>query len=85
VPSKATRADHYRAIAEFYGRQLVDDMRNPALPEFVLVTAARRAARFAAIAMKLEERMNAGRKPRAAVVNWPGGSPSISTLSATPS
>ncbi len=57
---KAGRTDHYLAIAEFYGRKLVEDLSNPQIPEFVLVHAARRTAHFALMAIRLAER-RAGR------------------------
>jgi hypothetical protein len=56
VSSKATRSEHYLAIAEFYGRMLVEDMRDTNIPEFVLAHSARRAAHFALAAMRLAER-----------------------------
>jgi hypothetical protein len=62
VSSKATRSDHYLAIAEFYGRLLVEDIRNPRIPDFVIVHAARRTAHFALMAGRLIERR---RVPRA--------------------
>ncbi len=58
--SKSSRSDHYRAIAAFYGRALVEDMRNASVPEFVLVQAARRTARFALTAIRLGERQAGG-------------------------
>jgi hypothetical protein len=60
VAFKASRTDHYLAIAEFYGRMLVEDLKNPQIPEFVLVHAARRTAHFALTAIRLAER-RAGR------------------------
>jgi hypothetical protein len=60
VPAKATRSQHYLAIAEFYGRMLVEDMQDPRIPEFVLAHAARRAAHFALVALRLAD----GRRAR---------------------
>jgi len=56
VPSKATRSQHYLNIAEFYGRMLVEDLRDPRIPDFVLAHAARRTAHFALVGMRLAER-----------------------------
>lgn len=66
MPSKATRAEHYLAIAEFYGRQLVEDMRTSSLPDFVVVEAARRAARFALMGARLAGERSGGRAVRSA-------------------
>jgi hypothetical protein len=54
--AKTTRAEHYRAIAEFYGRVLAEDINDPRIPDFVLAHSARRAAHFALQAMRLTER-----------------------------
>jgi hypothetical protein len=56
VPAKATRSQHYLAIAEFYGRMLVEDLRDPRIPDFVLAHSARRTAHFALVGMRLAER-----------------------------
>lgn len=56
MASKATRSQHYLNIAEFYGRMLVEDMRDPKIPEFVLAHSARRTAHFALVGMRLAER-----------------------------
>ncbi len=53
---KATRAEHYRAIAEFYGKMLAEDINDPRIPDFVLAHSARRAAHFALEAIRLTER-----------------------------
>jgi hypothetical protein len=53
VASKATRSQHYLNIAEFYGRMLVEDMRDGRIPEFVLAQSARRAAHFALVGVRL--------------------------------
>jgi hypothetical protein len=68
VPSKARRVEHYLAIAEFYGRQLVEDMRTLSLPDFVLVEAARRTARFALMATRLDGARGGGRAVRSGAV-----------------
>ena len=60
VSSKATRAEHYRSIAEFYGRMLVEDIADPKIPDFVLAHSARRAAHFALAAIRLAERRPGG-------------------------
>jgi hypothetical protein len=61
VPSKATRSQHYLNIAEFYGRTLVEDMKDSRIPEFVLAHSARRAAHFALVGLRLAERRRAPR------------------------
>jgi len=63
MSSKSNRSEHYRAIAEFYGTQLAQHMGDRSIPDFVLVESARRAARFAAMALKLEGQRN-GRPER---------------------
>lgn len=52
---KATRSEHYLAIAGFYGSQLAEDIRNPHVPEFVIAHEARRAAHFALAGIRLQE------------------------------
>jgi hypothetical protein len=79
VSSKATRSQHYLAIAEFYGKMLVEDLQNATIPEFVLVHAARRAAHFALVAMRLAERRAARGPARAASPAWQGVSSSFSS------
>jgi hypothetical protein len=61
VSSKATRSQHYLNIAGFYGRMLVDDLRDPRIPDFVLAHSARQAAHFALVGMQLAERRRAAR------------------------
>lgn len=63
VPSKATRSQHYLNIAEFYGRMLVEDLRDPRIPEFVLAHSARRAAHFALVGLRLAERRRSKQLP----------------------
>jgi hypothetical protein len=86
VPSKATRSEHYLAIAEFYGRQLAEDIRNPNIPEFVILQAARRTAHFALTAARLLERTRARRAASAGVGPWrEPGAPLTAISSASPS
>jgi hypothetical protein len=56
VPTKATRSQHYLNIAEFYGRMLVEDMKDPRIPDFVLAHSARKTAHFALVGLRLAER-----------------------------
>lgn len=56
MSSKAKRSDHYLAIAEFYGESLIADIRNPKVPDFVLMDSARRSAHFALAAVRMIER-----------------------------
>jgi hypothetical protein len=85
VSSKATRSDHYLAIAEFYGRMLVEDLRDPRIPEFVLVHSARRVAHFALTAIRLSDRAQARRELADSVPEWQRASLAAATSSASPS
>ena len=51
MASRGTRADHYRAIAAFYGSRLIEDLCNPNVPEFVIQADARRVAHCALAAL----------------------------------
>lgn len=53
---RGSRADQYLAIAAFYGVELIQDMHNPHVPEFVVQHAARRAAHYALTALRLREK-----------------------------
>ncbi len=53
---RGTRAQQYFQIAAYYGIELIEDLNNPHVPEFVLVHAARRAAHYALTALSLEEK-----------------------------
>jgi hypothetical protein len=53
---RGTRAEHYRAIAAFYGTRLVEDILNPNVPEFVIQRDARRTAHYALAAVELAAR-----------------------------
>jgi hypothetical protein len=79
VSSKATRSEHYLAIAEFYGRMLVEDIQNPTIPEFVLMHAARRAAHFALVSVRLAERQAERRQAQVVTPAWQGSAPAFSS------
>jgi hypothetical protein len=53
---RGTRADHYLSIAAFYGLTLVEDIRNPHVPDFAIHHTARRAAHFALMGARLREK-----------------------------
>jgi hypothetical protein len=69
VARRGTRAEQYFAIAAFYGVELIEDLHNPNVPEFVLVHAARRAAHYALTALSLQEK----RSRKAGPPILPGG------------
>jgi hypothetical protein len=71
VSPKANRSQHYLNIAEFYGRMLVEDMRDPRVPEFVLAHSARRAGHFALVGMRLADRR------RETAPKWQNGAPAF--------
>lgn len=76
---RGTRAEQYFAIAAFYGVEVIENLHNPYVPEFVIVHGARRAAHFALAALALEDKSR--RKARQAVppAAWPqpiGAAPS---------
>ena len=56
VARRGNRTDQYLAVASFYGAKLAEDLLNPALPEFVLEVAARRAAHYALTGMRMREK-----------------------------
>lgn len=72
---KATRAQHYRAIAEFYGRMLLEDIKDPSIPDFVLAHSARRASHFALAALRLTDR------PRGRSEAWRRSSADVDSIS----
>ena len=53
---RGTRTEQYFAVAAFYGTELVESLQDPNIPEFVLVTSARRAAHYALTALSLQEK-----------------------------
>jgi hypothetical protein len=68
VARRDTRTEQYFAIAGYYGIELIGQMNDPRVPEFVIVHAARRAAHYALAARSLEEkrsrRVAAALRPR---------------------
>lgn len=72
---RGTRAEQYFAIAAFYGVELIQDLNNPRVPEFVIVHAARRAAHYALTALRLEEQH--GRKSPAPALAAPAWAPNL--------
>ena len=53
---RGTRSEQYFQIAAYYGVELVENLHNPHVPEFVIVHAARRAAHYALTALALQEK-----------------------------
>lgn len=53
---RGTRGEQYAAIAAFFGSELAEELRNPIVPEFVLVHKARQAAHYGLTALRLEKR-----------------------------
>jgi hypothetical protein len=70
VARRGTRAEQYFAVAAYYGEGLAESLRNPSIPEFVLVQAARRAAHYALTALSLQEK-RARQEPSPAVPAGP--------------
>jgi hypothetical protein len=62
---RGTRAEHYRAIAAFYGSRLVEDISNPNVPDFVIQRDARHAAHYALAAIALAARPRRSKTPAA--------------------
>jgi len=86
VAPRGTRADHYRAIAAFYGSRLVEDIFNPNVPEFVIQQDARRAVHYALTALGLEARPRRKPAPRpmAAGAPWAAVPPACATSDSIP-
>jgi hypothetical protein len=73
VARRGTRAEQYLAVAEFYGGELLRNLRNPHVPEFVIVHAARRAAHYALTGARLQEKgRRNGPHPRLPADTWGG-------------
>ncbi len=83
---RGTRADHYRAIAGFYGSRLIEDIFNPNVPEFVILQDARRAVHYALSALGLEARprRQAAPRPMAASTPWAAVPPAGATSDSIP-
>lgn len=64
---RGTRADHYHAIAGFYGSRLIEDILNPNVPEFVIQRDARLVAHYAITALKLAARPRRPKTPAPAL------------------
>jgi hypothetical protein len=76
---RGSRADHYRAIAGFYGTRVGEDILNPNVPEFVILHDARRAVHYALCALGLEARPRRKAAPRPmGVASWAAGATSDS-------
>lgn len=78
---RGTRADHYQAIATFYGLTLVEHLRNPNVPEFAIQSAARRAAHFALAAARLQEKGKRRRCVLSSAAAQPVAPPTVSESS----
>jgi hypothetical protein len=72
VARRGTRSEQYFQIAAYYGFELVENLHDPHVPEFVIVHAARRAAHYALTALSLEaKRVSAAQMPPAPLASAP--------------
>lgn len=67
---RGSRVEQYLAIAAFYGAELIQDMHNPHVPEFVIEHAARRAAHYALTALELRDKSSRKAATRVLPAPW---------------